>query len=132
MTRRAAATHNITQIKDVTDADAKRVRAIWKAVKTDDLLALYPDKRAEMLDRIIEAKTSRRYRQLQRELINDVIGTCGVEHLGYDRRANRHIYYCNAGDTYATTICFVGDSLVVRCWGDYAERGTLATEQEAY
>lgn len=131
MLMRAASVTSLLEIKDVTREMAHRVRAIWKAVKTDDLLALFPDDRAAMLDRIIEARSAKRYRQLQRNLIDELIGTCGVEHLGYDKRANRHVYYCNGGDSYATTVCFVGESLAVSCWAYYVERGTIE-ELETY
>lgn len=122
MTMRAASIKSLMEIKDVTDDDAKRIRAIWKAVKTDDMLDLFPGKREEMLDRILSARGSKQYRRMQRELIDEILGTCGVEHLGYCNIANRHIYYCNGGDSYATTVCFVGESLTVSTMAYYVER----------
>jgi hypothetical protein len=50
-----------------------------------------------------------------------------VEYLGRNKRTNDEVYYCNAGDTYSTTVLFVGPHLRVGCWGDLIERGTVAT-----
>lgn len=99
--RRAASIKSLMQIKDVTEEDAKAIRAIWH---TD------------------------RYRGRARPAIGKLLGTHGLEYLGRTKRTRHEVYYCNAGDTYATTILFVGPHLRVGCWGDMVERGTVATD----
>jgi hypothetical protein len=118
---RCASITSLLEIKDVTDEMAKTIRAIWKAESKQALSEAYVD-----LYEVEKAFHSPlKLTPLKRHCIDQLLGTCGVEHLGYDTRANRHVYYCNAGDTYATTICFVGESLTVTCWGYYVERGTI-------
>jgi len=90
--RTAASIARLCEIKDVTEEDAKRIRDIWKT------------KRAPILTQI-----------------DKILNTYGVEFLGVLKRGGGDVYYCNAGDTYATTVLFVGDRLVVGCIGDYAE-----------
>lgn len=120
MTMRASSVSNLTDIKDVTEADAALIRALWKAESWEQLVAIYPEAEAV---RTYQRATG--LRQIKRYCVDKILNTCGIEHLGYDTRANRHVYYCNAGDAYATTVCFVGDSLVATCWSYYVERGTI-------
>jgi hypothetical protein len=89
------------EIKDVTEEDAKAIRNIWK----NDLVT----RRA-------------------REDIDAILRTSGVEYLGVHKRSGKHVYYCNAGDTYATTVLFVGPRLRVGCWGDLMESDSIRTE----
>lgn len=96
--RRAASTLNLQQIKDVTPEIAAKVREVWKTVTIRD-----------------EA----------RRQIDKLIDTHGVEFLGVHRETGYDVYYCNAGDTYATTILFHGLNMWVGCWGDLVERNRI-------
>ncbi len=98
--RTAASIKSLMEIKDVTEDDAKMIRQLWH---TD------------------------RHRDRARLAIDKILGTYGVEHLGYSKRTKHEVYYCNGGDTYATTILFIGPHLRVGCLGDLVERGTVAT-----
>ena len=59
--------------------------------------------------------------------INNELGTFGVEVIpaGKGPRSPQ-IVYCNAGDTYDTTILFCRGRFQVGCWGDIVERGNYA------
>ena len=118
MTMRAASLKSLLEIKDLSEEDALLIRAIWKAPSKQAVAELYVG--------IYEVEkafhTPLKLTPLKRHCIDQILQTSGVEHLGYCNIANRHIYYCNAGDAYATTACFVGDSLTVTNWGYYAER----------
>lgn len=96
--RRPASIKALTTIKDVTEEDAKRIRLIWKSVRP---------------------------RREARDQIDTIIRTHGIEYLGIHRRIGCDVYYCNAGDTYATTIVFLGGTMRVACWGDYIERNLV-------
>ena len=98
--RRAASIKALMYIKDMTEGDAKTIRALWH---------------------------HSRYRGNARTAVDAVLRTYGVEYLGRNKRTNDEVYYCNAGDTYSTTVLFVGPHLRVGCWGDLIERGTVAT-----
>lgn len=56
-----------------------------------------------------------------------ILGTCGVEWLGYECSrwnfgAEDGFNYCNAGDTYNTTLLYIpGKGFRVGCWGDFVE-----------
>lgn len=92
--RRAASIEKLLEIKDVDEGIAEKVRTTWRTV-TD--------------------------RGEARRRVDALIGTAGVEYLGQHKRTRKAIYYCNAGDSYATTVCFHGPNLVVACWADFVE-----------
>jgi hypothetical protein len=96
--RRAASSKRLQEIKDVTPEITAKVRKVWKTVHKRD------EARAQ-IDKLIE--------------------THGVEFLGVHRRTGYDVYYCNAGDTYATTILFHGLILSVGCWGDLVEANMI-------
>src|SRR5262245_24091321 len=63
-----------------------------------------------------------RYSRMDR--IDVVLGTHGVEYVPAGHNAKSPaFYYCNAGDTYATTIIKVRGRFRVGCWGVIVERG---------
>lgn len=60
--------------------------------------------------------------------IDRLLGTYGVEPLGtVDVHDGPAFEYCNAGDTYATTLIYMRDTDTLRigCWGDLVERGLV-------
>lgn len=97
--RRAPSVKALTTIKDVTRADALAIRNAWRTIKN---------------------------RGEARAAIDAILRTHGVEYLGQHKRTCEHIYYCNAGDSYASTVIFAGLSARVACWGDIVERGLIA------
>lgn len=112
---RAALPDKLMQIKDVTMEDAVKIRSIWHAKTWQDLEALgLPDTE----DRVA-------FRRVKREMIDEVLRTHGVEFLGRNKRTGIPVYYCNAGDTYTTTIMFEGNVLSVGCWGYLVERNMI-------
>lgn len=108
--RTAASIKNLMQIKDVTEEDAEAIRALWRDVWENPCLAQARDR------------------------IDAILRTSGVEWLGVHKRLGKSIYYCNAGDTYATTVLFIGGRLLVGCWGDLVECNMVrdAYQNEAY
>lgn len=121
----SASIGKLCEIKDVTRADARRIKDIWRAVKYDELIALFPDRRSEVLD--LGRST---WRAFLRQEIDSILRCSGVEHLGFHKRANRHVYYCNGGDCYATTVIFTGDHLRVGCIGDLIEANLIKSVQD--
>jgi hypothetical protein len=56
--------------------------------------------------------------------IDAILRTFGVEYVAAGRNAKSPaFYYCNAGETYATTVLKVAGKFRVGCWGDIVERG---------
>jgi hypothetical protein len=57
-------------------------------------------------------------------IANEILGTYGVEYIpkGHNSKSPA-IEYCNAGDTYNSTLLFVSGRYRVGCWGDIVERG---------
>lgn len=96
--RKPASAKALQEIKDVTPQDAEKIRTIWRTVGN---------------------------RQAAREEINAILCTHGVEYLGTHKRTGAHVYYCNAGDTYATTVLFAGLRMFVGCWGDLVEKNLI-------
>jgi hypothetical protein len=97
-TRIAPSVQNLMSIKDVTEEDANKIRHIWHTVGN---------------------------RPIARQRIDGVLRTSGVEFLGHHKRLCVPVYYCNAGDTYATTVVFLGPVMRVACWGDYVEKNLV-------
>jgi hypothetical protein len=79
-------------IKDVTEEDAIKIRHIWHTESN---------------------------RPVARQRIDGVLRTSGVEFLGHHKRRHLPVWYCNAGDTYATTVLFMGPVMRVACCGDF-------------
>lgn len=66
-----------------------------------------------------------KFRELKRKAINLLAETYGVELLGIHKRSGQLAYYLNAGETYATTIIFIGGRMTLGSWGDAIESGTV-------
>ena len=96
--RKSASIKTLMTIKDVTKEDVIEIKRIWSTVPN---------------------------RQEAREAVDKILRTYGVEHLGWHKRRGENVYYCNAGDTYSTTVLFCGLSLTVGCWGDLVERNLI-------
>lgn len=96
--RRVPSIQALMEIKDVTKEDAIKCREIWQTVSN---------------------------RREAREQIDGLIRTCGVECLGIHKRSGQAVYYCNAGDTYSTTIIFNGLRMYVGCIGDLMEKNAI-------
>lgn len=65
------------------------------------------------------------HRKPAREAVDKLFGSYGVEFLGVDKRTHHDVYYCNAGDAYTLTIIFIGSTMRVGCWADFAESNRL-------
>ena len=92
--RAAPSIRALMTLKDVTENDAREIRAVWHQVRS---------------------------RSEARGLIDEILRTYGAEYLGdliRPRGIGRSVYYCNAGDTYASTILFCGPRAWVGCVGD--------------
>jgi hypothetical protein len=101
--RTAASIKSLTQIKDVVKETAEKIRHVWL--------------------------THTESRREARDMVDQLLNTYGVEYLGRHKRTKHHIYYCNAGDGYTTTILFAGPRMYVGCWADLAEKNLTSTVQ---
>jgi len=104
-TRIAPSTTTLMEIKDVTEENATLIRHIWHTESN---------------------------RLVARRRIDGVLNTYGVEYLGHHKRRHLPVWYCNAGDTYATTVLFMGPVMRVGCWGDYVERDLIVDRSSPY
>jgi hypothetical protein len=104
-TRIAPSIDTLMQIKDVTEEMATLIRHIWHTEPN---------------------------RPVARQRIDGVLNTDGVEYLGHHKRRHLPVWYCNAGDTYATTVVFFGPVMRVATIGDYMERGLIVDEPSPY
>lgn len=118
----AASVKSLTQIKDVTEEDAKLIRAVWKAAGINGVAKVYPE--SLKIERAFY--TARIVKQI---CIDQILKTHGVEFLGVHKRLGVDVDYCNAGDTYATTVLFIGAILRVGCWGDLVEKNLIRSIQ---
>lgn len=57
------------------------------------------------------------------EYADKILNTCGIESFRIKVQGRvRQVTYCNAGDTYATTVLYYNNKYWAGCWGDLAER----------
>ena len=103
------------------DCEPELIRAIWKAASAEEIKSVYPDV-INLPPNPSPISSARPLSDLKRQAINHAAGFFGVEYLGTHKRNGRSVYYCNAGDTYAPTLCFIGPWLIVSTWGDMIER----------
>jgi hypothetical protein len=116
--RRCATVSSLTEIKDVCDTDAERIRAVFYAGSSPEVRKVYPSARPR--------NTDENFSEYKRAVINTILGTMGVEFLGIHRTQGGSVYYCNAGDMYATTVLFYGAfTLRVGCIADLIEKNKI-------
>ena len=118
------------------------VRAIWRAKDGIDLakalVAHFEGDSQKADDLYAESKIERggfghRLRTLhqqKREILNELCGFHGIELLGQHTRSGKSVYYCNTGESYASTLCFMGRRLFVSSWGDLIENKTVKEWQQ--
>lgn len=127
MARTAASIEKLLEVTESDPSLAHKIRAVWRG-NNAEVRNVYPD-----VDRIFaEYHNAPGARELRRAVIDRLLKTCGVEYLGYHKRAGQHVHYCNAGDAYYATILFIGDRLVVGCWGDLVERSLISEPQHSF
>jgi hypothetical protein len=122
--KRAASVRELTEALRIDEATAKRIRAVWRTMPRDTLIAEFP----HVADHVRACLNPPSTMSLRRMAVDKLADTHGVEHLGIYRRTGERVYYCNAGDTYACTVLFHGNTLRLGCWGDLVERNAIREE----
>lgn len=120
------------------DCAPETIRALWRAQTKQDVLRVLTahycdlgvvpaDGAADDLFCVLQMEGQHLLplHAVKRRLVNHLGGFHGVESLGTHRRNGKTVWYCNAGDTYAPTLCFNGRRLFVACWGDLIESRTV-------
>lgn len=122
---------NLMNIKDVTEADARLIRKVWSLIGATQTRAYLARPAVNLKGRFdsVLANCSGSV-NLKEGAIDRILGTSGVEYLGQRKRNRNHVYYCNGGDVYATTVIFDGQHLRVGCVGDLIE-ADLINERHA-
>lgn len=133
MNTRAPSVKTLMQLKDMTRKTALQIRAV---IKADREMLLQAATEIEPYRRNLEWQ---RYNyinhstaDLRAELLDKLLGTCGVEYLFTGSNGLRHdpesmhdspiLTYCNAGDPYATTLLKYHGRWQVGDWGSIAEK----------
>lgn len=105
--RKAASIARLMLIKGVSKEQAAAIRKIWHSVASRE-------EAREAIDSILQTAGA----------------TYGVEYLGWNRKAGEHVYYCNSGDSYRTTVLFQGLTLYVGNWAYLVETGAIKDNQQ--
>lgn len=116
-----ASVRMLQTVKDVTPETARKIRRVWLKYTREQLCDEFPACAAYVRACYHPPGT----RALRRMAIDSLLGTYGVEYLGYTRRNPRPVHYCNAGDTYAHTVLFTGSRLWCGNWGDLVEHRSI-------
>ena len=124
----------LTQLKDVDEDLACRIRRVWTATTMTDAMREAGVHAARDVQRnvIDSSHHSPAFRRIKRELITKMADYVDIELLGEHRRDGQLVYHCNAGDIYADTIMFKGRRMFVGCTADFLESNRLANKQVAY
>lgn len=103
---------------------------VWKARGTNEIreLLVKHDKDLSLITQLYT--TSARFRHFKMALIDALAGFSGVEFLGVHRRLGGDVHYLNAGDTYAATLIFHRDRMLIGTWGDWVERKLIVEFQQ--
>lgn len=134
----ASPAKKLVEINDVTKAMANEIREIWKMPTSRALMAHLEANEAKFkrtLEWERQCYHKPKPRAMKRAAIDELIGTSGVEYLGIYRQAGGcmagdHVYYCNGGDLYATTIIFIGRVLRVDYVGRLIENNNIAEPEQ--
>lgn len=118
MRRTAASVARLKEIKDVTDEDADRIRLVWYSANWSSLRLAYPELG-------VSSSATDSFRPVLRECVDRLLRTHGVCLLVYSVGRNIPVYYCNSGDTYASTVLFWGHHMRVGCIGDLIEHNRV-------
>lgn len=116
-----ATVKRLMEIKDVTEADALLIRKVWNTVGVTALREFLARPAINDKGRFNRALEEPGSVNIKQAAVDVILGTHGVEYLGKRKGNRNHVYYCNAGDTYATTVLFDGEHLRVGTWGDLVE-----------
>lgn len=123
----SASIKSLLRVPGMTRETAARIRLAWNTWDRNTLLLNCP----ATLAWHNACYHAPKLREVRREAINELAEMHGLELLGIHKRAGGYVYYCNAGDTYTTTILFHGERMTVGCWGDLVERNAVNTDSEA-
>jgi hypothetical protein len=104
------------ELKDITTETAKAIRHIWCKASHTELLKIGAERGITTHHGYVED-----WRYFRALIIDSITQSYGVEFLGIHRRTGQDVNYLNAGDTYAPTLVFQGDSMRIACCGDYVE-----------
>lgn len=130
---RAPSTKRLVEtFRDLDRKGANAIRALAHAADDPERLATLIEERHPETARYVRSLYNSPYgSQIWRvtvalHAIDRVLGTYGVEGLGPGRSGDYAppYEYCNAGDTYSTTLIYkrATDTLLIGCWGDIVER----------
>ena len=122
---RSASIKTLVNALDIDSHNAKLIREIWFASDFDALIEADELRYKAACSQLFHIQL----RHIKTKMINAILDTFGLEHLGWHKRASEQVYYFNAGDTYAATIILIGDNLTVGCWGDLVEKNLIEGAQ---
>jgi hypothetical protein len=116
--RRCASIKSLTEIKDVGDSNARTIRAVFYATSSSQVKAAYSTAR--------DRHAYENFSEYKRAMIDQLLGTFGIEELGVHARNGQTIRYCNTGEMYAPTVVFYGSyTLTVTDIGSLVERNLV-------
>ncbi len=131
-----SATTLVATFRDLDRKGALLIRRLAKAVHDPSALARLIERECPETHAYARSCYSDPYasgmwrRTMALHAIDRVLGTHGVEPLGeVHMTAGPPYEYCNAGDTYATTLIYKRgcDRLFIGNWGDIVERDKVGT-----
>lgn len=109
-------------------AKLELIRMVWLSAYRSEVRMIAEQSAPAVFQWVCHCYNPPATREIRRRVIDALLDTHGVEHLGIHRRTDEHVYYCNTGDPYDATLIFHGRNLRIGCWGDLVERNTVRTE----
>ncbi len=122
----AASIKTLCELKDITPELAKQIRHIWKHARSSEIADGLRNNGVSLHHGYVYNKNFARML-----LINAIAGFHGVEFLGTNRHGS-DIDFLNSGETYASTLFFVGQRMFVSTMGDLIEHGYVRKEHNKF
>lgn len=120
---------SVKTLATIAHERARELRAVLEVTKRSDLETLLASGKYPVTDewyrRCLHPMS---FGTAKLSIADEILNTSGVEYIPAGSNAKSPaIEYCNAGDTYASTLMYVsGRGYRVGCWGDIVERGNYA------
>lgn len=117
---------SVKKLSLITDSP-KELRKLLETKNKDELCSIInetPDNYLTTLSWLNKCYNPPSFHEIKMSAADEFLKTFGVEYIpaGHNSKSPA-IEYCNAGDTYTTTLLFVNGSYRVGDWGSIVERG---------
>ncbi len=119
--KRSASVKRLVNLLGISAEKAAVIRMVW--FSSDPLFLVKMANNGSI--KLVSFDDSYTFEEVKMRVIDRLLEAHGVEYLGQHEDSKHHVYYCNMGDPYKTTILFHGCNLNIGNWGSLIERNLI-------